>query len=203
MARKWPNCADPGTNPCGVHRLLASVWRCRRPMGRWSNLESQAVPPGVTAAPTSRSRSRWRGPLTQWPSKQRSRSARAPLPVTCGQCCWLGFYEAFPLACSRCGESVRIIAFITDSPSINRILDYLGQPATHLPAAHPAGRTSMRPNMSSPAGELVGAFPRLFVPTGRGTLIDARVRVPRYRHRPPRLPLSPLPEPSPEPLANH
>ena len=46
----------------------------------------------------------------------------------------------FSLACPRCGEPMRIIAFITDRPPIKRILDYLGEPASPLPISRPAAR---------------------------------------------------------------
>jgi len=48
-------------------------------------------------------------------------------------------YEVFPLRCSRCGEPMRIIAFVTDSGSITRILAYLGEP-TMAPYIAPAAR---------------------------------------------------------------
>jgi len=37
-----------------------------------------------------------KGPLTQWPSKQKSRSARAPLEGSCGPCCWHGSMKCSP-----------------------------------------------------------------------------------------------------------
>jgi len=46
-------------------------------------------------------------------------------------------YEIFPLTCVRCGAEMRIIAFVTDSASIIRILEYLGEP-TRLPPVSPA-----------------------------------------------------------------
>ena len=33
-------------------------------------------------------------------------------------------YEAFPLACAKCGAEMRIVAFITEAPTVQRILDY-------------------------------------------------------------------------------
>jgi hypothetical protein len=37
-------------------------------------------------------------------------------------------YDFFPLQCPQCGGPVRIIAFITDAPSIRAILNHLGEP---------------------------------------------------------------------------
>jgi hypothetical protein len=48
-------------------------------------------------------------------------------------------YEVFPLRCPRCGEPMRLIAFVTDSGSITRILAYLGEP-TQAPHIAPAAR---------------------------------------------------------------
>ncbi len=48
-------------------------------------------------------------------------------------------YEVFPLVCSRCVEPRRIIAFVTDVGSIQRILAYLGEP-TKAPCIAPAAR---------------------------------------------------------------
>jgi hypothetical protein len=35
-------------------------------------------------------------------------------------------YQVDPLLCTRCGERLSIVAFVTDSFAIRRILDYLG-----------------------------------------------------------------------------
>ncbi len=37
-------------------------------------------------------------------------------------------YEINPLACSRCGGEMRIIAFVTESEPIRRILRHIGEP---------------------------------------------------------------------------
>jgi hypothetical protein len=44
-------------------------------------------------------------------------------------------YEVFPLLCPSCGASMRIIAFITDTPAIRQILDHIGEPSTPPPLA--------------------------------------------------------------------
>lgn len=54
-------------------------------------------------------------------------------------------YECLPLRCPRCGEPMRIIAFILDPPVIERILAHIGVP-TEPPA--------LRPARSPPQGEL-------------------------------------------------
>ena len=37
-------------------------------------------------------------------------------------------YEVFPLLCPHCGAPMRIIAFVTDTASVTRILQHLGEP---------------------------------------------------------------------------
>ena len=39
-------------------------------------------------------------------------------------------YEVFPLVCPHCGGAMRIIAFITDAPTVRDILVRLGEPIT-------------------------------------------------------------------------
>jgi hypothetical protein len=46
-------------------------------------------------------------------------------------------YEALPLLCPRCGNPMKIIAFITEPASLSRILTHLGVP-TKPPSLHPA-----------------------------------------------------------------
>jgi hypothetical protein len=48
-------------------------------------------------------------------------------------------YESFPLTCARCGAERRLIAFVTDSPSITRILDHLGKPPRPPPLSPARG----------------------------------------------------------------
>jgi hypothetical protein len=55
--------------------------------------------------------------------------------------CWAlllaRIYECLPLRCPKCGEPMRIIAFVLDAPTIERILDHIGEP-THPPPVLPA-----------------------------------------------------------------
>ena len=58
--------------------------------------------------------------------------------------CWalllVRIYECLPLLCPRCGEPMRIIAFVLDPPVIERILGHIGEPTsppTVLPARSP------------------------------------------------------------------
>ena len=58
--------------------------------------------------------------------------------------CWalllVRIYECLPLLCPRCGEPMRIIAFVLDPPVIERILSHIGEPTaapTVLPARAP------------------------------------------------------------------
>ena len=63
--------------------------------------------------------------------------------------CWalllVRIYECLPLLCPRCGQPMRIIAFVLDPPVIERILRHIGEP-TEPPAILPA--------RSPPQGEL-------------------------------------------------
>ncbi len=46
-------------------------------------------------------------------------------------------YEVFPLVCPTCGGAMRILAFITDAPTVRAILAHLGEP-TAPPRIPPA-----------------------------------------------------------------
>ena len=39
-------------------------------------------------------------------------------------------YEAFPLTCPGCGAEMRIIAFVTATAQVQRILKHIGEPST-------------------------------------------------------------------------
>ncbi|MDX2473649.1 MAG: hypothetical protein QNL91_08045, partial [Candidatus Krumholzibacteria bacterium] len=41
-----------------------------------------------------------------------------------------GDVECLPLQCPRCGQPMRIIAFVLDPSVIERILSHIGQPTT-------------------------------------------------------------------------
>jgi hypothetical protein len=55
--------------------------------------------------------------------------------------CWalllVRIYECLPLRCPKCGEPMRIIAFVLDRPPIERILEHIGEP-TQPPVVLPA-----------------------------------------------------------------
>jgi hypothetical protein len=46
-------------------------------------------------------------------------------------------YEVFPLLCRHCGTEMRIIAFVTETASVTRILQHIGEPTT-APVLSPA-----------------------------------------------------------------
>ncbi len=54
-------------------------------------------------------------------------------------------YEVFPLLCPHCGTEIRLISFLTDTASVTRILQHIGEPprAPLLSPARgpPAGET--------------------------------------------------------------
>jgi hypothetical protein len=37
-------------------------------------------------------------------------------------------YKVFPLLCPQCGAELRIIAFVTETLSVSRTLEYVGEP---------------------------------------------------------------------------
>jgi hypothetical protein len=65
------------------------------------------------------------------------RSAAGRLAARCWALLLARIYECLPLLCPRCGEPMRIIAFILDPPVIERILTHTGEPVTP-PAVLPA-----------------------------------------------------------------
>ena len=92
-------------------------------------------------------------------------ASHVPVPAISGPCCSHASYESqaqgwglpgaprmqvFPLACFRCGEPKRIIAFITEAGSIRRMLEYL-EP-THPPAHRPRAPEVRPIGVSSPSG---------------------------------------------------
>ena len=46
-------------------------------------------------------------------------------------------YEVFPLVCRHCGAEMRIVALVTDTASVTRILEHIGEP-TKAPVFSPA-----------------------------------------------------------------
>ena len=44
-------------------------------------------------------------------------------------------YESLPLVCPRCGNAMRIIAFITNASDVKRILEHIGEASEPLPVS--------------------------------------------------------------------
>lgn len=63
--------------------------------------------------------------------------------------------EVFPLGCPRCGADMRIVAFITDGPTVRDILAHLGEP-TAPPRIAPARGPSLwdLPDAGANGGDL-------------------------------------------------
>jgi len=55
-------------------------------------------------------------------------------------------YEVFPLVCGHCGAEMRILAFVTETASVTRILEHIGEPAKP---------PRLSPARGPPAGEVV------------------------------------------------
>lgn len=51
-------------------------------------------------------------------------------------------FEIFPLTCPHCGAEVRIIAFITEAPTVRSILDCVGEPIKAPPISPARGPPS-------------------------------------------------------------
>ncbi len=64
-------------------------------------------------------------------------------------------YEAFTLLCPKCGSAMRIIAFITDAPTVREILIHLGEPITPPTIAPARGP----PLWEAAAASLIDAIP--------------------------------------------
>ena len=55
-------------------------------------------------------------------------------------------YEVLPLVCPKCGETMRIISFIEDRPTIQKILACLNEPVDPPPIASARGPPEMEFN---------------------------------------------------------
>ena len=55
-------------------------------------------------------------------------------------------YEVSPLVCPKCGETMKIIAFIEDRPTIQKILTCLNEPIDPPPVASARGPPEMEFN---------------------------------------------------------
>jgi hypothetical protein len=71
---------------------------------------------------------------TTSPPAANPQPAAEPAPRRAARYAWAlllaRIYEVFPLRCSLCGGEMRIIAFITDAPTVRDILAHLGEPIT-------------------------------------------------------------------------
>jgi hypothetical protein len=54
-------------------------------------------------------------------------------------------YDVLPLVCPRCGQAMKILAFVTESASVRRILEHAGEAVRPPPLA---------PSRAPPQGEL-------------------------------------------------
>jgi hypothetical protein len=84
------------------------------------------------------------------------RSAASRFAARCWALLLARIYECLPLVCPRCGEPMRIIAFVLDPPVIERILTHIGEPTTPPavlpPRAPPQAELGFELG-DSPAGE--------------------------------------------------
>jgi hypothetical protein len=82
-------------------------------------------------------------------------------------------HEVFPLVCPICGGQMHIIAFITHSADIRRILNHIGvksQPRTLLRrVGHRCGMIVMRRRVRAPKLSQIGTWPHNQHKTAIGT----------------------------------
>lgn len=124
---------------CGVlapnARLRAAVTASAGPAGSTLQVIEQArermALPAAVAAPD--------------PPADEPRSALSRAASRCWALLLVRIYECLPLVCPRCGEPMRIIAFVLDPPVIERILRHIGEPVAVPPVL---------PARSPPQGEL-------------------------------------------------
>jgi hypothetical protein len=108
---------------------------------------ASAGPAGATLQLLEQARASMGLPSAQAPPVQAPPPAEpgepAPKSTVCRAAarCWalllVRIYECLPLRCTKCGEPMRIIAFVLDRPTIERILDHIGEP-TQPPVVLPA-----------------------------------------------------------------
>ena len=69
-------------------------------------------------------------------------------------------YEVLPLICPHCGAEMRLIAAITDQPSIARILTHIGEPGKPPPITPARGPPEWEWDIDqSPLAEVIEAIP--------------------------------------------
>ena len=61
-------------------------------------------------------------------------------------------YDCLPLVCSRCGQAMRIVAFVTDGESVRRILAHVGEPVAPPTARNPVQFNRIK-NFNNRAGD--------------------------------------------------
>jgi hypothetical protein len=66
-------------------------------------------------------------------------------------------YEALPLVCPRCGNSMRIIAFIMNASDVKRILEHVGE-ASEPPPVSPSRAPPEEEFAFGPAGDAETEF---------------------------------------------
>ena len=88
---------------------------------------------------------------TTWPPAPKLRRAAESPHRRAARYAWAALlaliYAVFPLVCPLCGAEMRVIAFITDPPTIHDILDLLGEhtapPRMRPPSARRSGTCRM------------------------------------------------------------
>jgi len=68
-------------------------------------------------------------------------------------------YEVFPLVCPNCKGEMRLIAFLTERSSIERILTHLGEPTVPPPIAPARAPPGFPTDVDPDPGWEIGAEP--------------------------------------------
>ena len=115
-----PGCCRPSSDGRGRHRYFG-VLAPNSPL----RAAVTALAPGATTAPPA--------PIAEPTAEPaRRRAARNTWALLLAR-----IYEVFPLVCPHCGADMRVIAFITNGPTVRDILGHLGEP-TAPPRIAPA-----------------------------------------------------------------
>ena len=108
-------------------------------------------------------------------------------------------YQVDPLVCTRCGKRMSVVAFVTDSAAIGRILDHLGLSNTEAEKRHhPYARCSASPSTETVGASRWSGTDRLRrLPTDAASAVPHRTREHRVVRLGVRHPLRPCPRRDP------
>src|SRR3989442_14836082 len=137
MRQPSPKCNSACAGGCCASSCAAACWRA---MAHWEHDGGFSVDASVRIEAADRAgreqllrycarppfaMERLRASTAELAHRRTARSAWALLLAR--------IYEVFPLVCPTCGGAMRILAFITDAPTVRAILAHLGEPTAPPP----------------------------------------------------------------------